>query len=189
MILIGAGGHAKCLVDILRPRGQIKGYVDNKLPTYFGFFGKKYTDDTLPKWSNLAMGFVGLTPKALARRIKIMDDYWDQGHHFPNIIHDKAIISWCTHGLSSSYPAGVQVLAGAVVNFGATLSRGCVINTNAIIEHEAIIGAGTHIAPGAIVLGGAVIGDNCFIGAGAIIIQGKFVPDNTFIKAGTIWRS
>jgi UDP-3-O-[3-hydroxymyristoyl] glucosamine N-acyltransferase len=127
------------------------------------------------------VGFVGLTCADLRRRLAQFKEYSED--EFPVVIHPSAHRS-----LACTVDAGSQILARAVVNWGADIGKFVVINTGAIIEHGAVVGAGSHIAPGAIVLGEARVGECCWIGAGAVVLQGATVPDDTFVKALTVHK-
>lgn len=184
IILIGAGGHAKVLLDVVQPAA----YVDPKPNEWLNGKGIKHMSEEelnalLPQKPLLMMGFVGLSCDALARRQALMMDYIKRGAQFPAIIHPAASASpWAI------IHDGVQILPGAIVNAHATLREGAIINSGAIVEHDAIVGKGAHIAPRATVLGGASVGEGAFIGSGAVIVQGALVPSGYFVKALTVHR-
>ena len=184
LFLIGAGGHAKVVAAALASQGKaITAYVDDNPASWLDsqhipHISEAQLEAQLGTNPELVIGFVGLTLEALERRSQCMRDYQAKGAIFPSITHASAII-----GSPVSLGAGVQILAGAVVNPYAIIKDGAVINSAAVIEHDAIIGAGSHIAPRAVVLGGAILGEHCFIGANAVIIQGVKVEQKTFVKA------
>lgn len=183
-ILIGAGGHAKVLLDMIKPIA----YVDPHPNAWLDTMGAKHMSDAeltalLPQKPSLVMGFVGLTCEALSKRYALMQDYARRGAQFPALIHPAAIAS-----PSSIIHDGVQVLPGAVVNAHAVLKEGVVINSGAVVEHDAVIGSGAHIAPRASVLGSANVGECAFVGSGAVIVQNALVASQHFVKALTVHR-
>ena len=179
MILLGAGGHAKTLIEGISH--QLIGYIDPHPAPWLSI--PRLPDDYDLKNDKVIIGFVGLTTEAFERRYGKMTNYIFTTAGVPPLIHPTAIVH-----KTAEVQSGVQVLPGAIVNAYATLKSGCIINTGAVVEHDATIMDGTHIAPHATVLGGALVGRYCFIGDGAIVIQGTPVPDSTFIKAGTVWK-
>lgn len=184
IILIGAGGHAKVVVQALESRGYfLRGYVD---PTPAKWLDKHHIPHLsqdqlaalLPSCPQLAIGFLGLNCDSLKRRLTLQKDCEKKGGIFPPVLHRAAHIS-----PSSCISPGAQVLTAAIIHPHATIGAAAVINTAAIIEHDATIGEGSHIAPRATVLGGASVGSCCFLGAGSVLIQGKTLQAHGFVKA------
>ena len=180
-ILIGAGGHAKALVETLRASGQsVSAYVDPKPAAWLQ--SRHFSDDAdvEPSDGNIALGIGGVDPAGLHRRLGLLDRYLQRGFEAAPVIHGAAYVS-----SDAFLEPGVAVLGGAIVQPGVTIGRGAIVNSGAIVEHDATIGAGTHIAPGAIVLGDCRIGDCCMIGSGAIVLQACSIPADTLVPALT----
>lgn len=183
LVLIGAGGHAKVLVDIIRARGRkLLGYVDDENKPWLAELGvPRMQEQELPAalaQAELVIGFVGLSCAALQRRLEIMRNYLQQGARLATLIHPSAVVSD-----RAQLATGVQVLPGAVINAQAVLGVGAVINSGAVVEHDANIGAGVHLAPRAVALGGTTIGECAYVGSGAVVIQNVSVAPAEFIKA------
>ena len=186
LILIGAGGHAKVLVDILQVQGlAFDAYVDDDNKPWIDAAGvQRMSEDELQEnvaGAQLVIGFVGLSCATLQRRLEIMKRYESQGANFPAIIHPGAIVS-----ANATIESGVQIFPGAVVNSHAVVGRGSVINSGAVVEHEVQVGHGCHVAPRTVLLGAARIGECAYIGSGAVVVQNAIVPPASFIKALTI---
>lgn len=185
--LIGAGGHAKVLADILEARNEkLVGYVDPKAAIWLEERGvPRISEEELaglmPNHPELIIGFVGLDCVALAKRLKMIEDYTKKGSVFPSIIHPSAVVS-----PYATIAQGVQIFPNAVVNGYAVIEAGAVINSGAVVEHDAYIESGVHIAPRATVLGGAKVGSCTYIGSGAVVIQNAIVPAQEFVKALTV---
>ena len=81
---------------------------------------------------------------------------------------------------------GTVVLAGAIVNAGATVGPHGIVNSRAVVEHDCRIGAFVHLAPGAMVGGGARIGSDVTIGMGALIRDHITVGDGATIGMGAV---
>lgn len=186
-VIIGAGGHAKVVIDSLKMQGkEILGLTDAKYHEgmYCEGFPVVGTDECLERLfsegvGNAAMG-IGHVGNYQIRQ-KVYDYARHVGFSFPNIIHPAAVIA------DSVLPGNAGFFnAGCIVNAGAGIGDLCIVNTAAIIEHEVCLGYGVHIAPGATILGAAHIGENSFIGAGSIVLPGVHVGKRCIVGAGSI---
>ena len=184
VILLGGGGHARVLQDILEQREDVKilGYTDWKPREDLGL---KYlgNDDALRDYSALDVYLVNAvgSMRLPQDREKVFRKGKGLGFRFLSVIHTKAVIS--TH---TSLGEGVQVMAGAVVNTGAVIDDDVIINTNATVDHDGRIGAHTHLAPGVTLSGHVVIGAGCHLGTGACVIQGIAIGRESLIGAGAV---
>ncbi len=123
------------------------------------------------------LGSVGST----IARMRLFTSFVSRGYAFATVIHPTAIVA-STVLLSE----GVQVMAGAVVQPGATLGDNVIVNTRASVDHDCQIGAHVHIAPGATLSGGVVVGEGAHIGTGAIVIEGVEIGARAILGAGTV---
>ncbi len=97
------------------------------------------------------------------------------------IIHPSAIISKYV-----VIEDGAQLLAGCVINAEAKIGRFAIINTGAIIEHNCSIGEFAHIAPGARLAGGVIVENKAHIGIGATIREKVRIGEGSIIGAGSV---
>ena len=187
VIILGAGGHAKVLADILiRMSVKIIGFteIDNTR------VGKRLLgipilghDDVILGYnaSEVALvnglGSIGRTEK----RKHIYAKYKAGGFSFAKVIDPNTIIA-----NSATISEGVQIMAGAVIQPDSSIGENTIINTRASIDHDCIIGSHVHIAPGVTLSGGVTVGDGVHIGTGAIVIQGVRIGSNSMIGAGTL---
>ena len=172
IILIGAGGHAKVVMDCLDHPAY--GFVDYEVEEFFGL--KKLAEIT-GDYSGL-ISFGAVEPQELERRHRVFLNYKSQQIKFITAIHKTAIIAQ-----DAVIGEGNMIGAGVIINSGVVIGSNLIINSGAIIEHDVVIGDGSHVAPGAIILGTAKIGKTTMIGAGAVILPEAVVPDNSLIKA------
>jgi sugar O-acyltransferase (sialic acid O-acetyltransferase NeuD family) len=183
IVLIGAGGHARNVVDMLTVLGhQLVGYVDARptdwlsVPHYVCEADVDATDSSV----GVSLGMGGVASIELHKRVSLLDRYQDRGRAAPPLAHPEAYIS-----RSVTLGDGCQVMAGAMIQASSKIGRGAIVNTGVIVEHESHVGNGAHVAPGAILLGNVKIGDFAMVGAGAVVLPGATVPDGALIKAGT----
>lgn len=186
IVLLGAGGHASVLTDILKENKQeIAGLISPERPLSAIFSGiEQYKhDDDLAIFSAKQYGVVVAIGPQLddRKRLNIIDMMVAKGYTFTNVLSKRAIIShYALLGL------GVQILPGAIINAGASLGQHVVINSRAVIEHDCNIGDFSHIAPGAVLCGGVSVAKHVFIGAGAVLLPGINIGSNSIIGANAL---
>lgn len=187
VIVLGGGGHAKVVADILQLLSvEVLGYVDPEvgvgqelLPGIKCVGGDDALSVYLPSTTDLVMG-VGSLPGSPARA-NLFRKFVELGYHFRNIVHPQAIIAeQCTLGV------GIQVMAGAIVQPGVRFLDDIIVNSGAIIEHDCRIGSHCHLAPGSTLCGSVVLEDCVYVGAGASVIQGLVVGSGSVVGAGSV---
>lgn len=173
MILFGASGHAKVIVDILEKSGQtIDFLIDANLELTDLLDYKVYAEGETPQYSVPVIISIG--NNAIRKRVAQKLDC-----DFGKAIHPDAIVdSRATIG------NGTVVMANAVINSCAVIGDHCIVNTKASIDHDCKIGDFVHVSPGATLCGGIEIGDGSQIGAGAVIIPNLRIGKNVTIGAG-----
>lgn len=187
MIILGAGGHSKVLIDALqRQSANIIGITDPD-PSKIGenILGVPVIgdDDVISKHNQESIYLVngiGMIDSN-QRRKDIFYSFKNRGYSFASVIHDSAVISD-----NAVISEGVQIMAGAVIQPGCKVGSNSIINSRASIDHDTIIGVHVHIAPGVTVSGGVRIGDSTLISAGATIIQGINVGVYAIVAAGAV---
>lgn len=189
VIVIGAGGHASVVADaVLAAGGTVIGFTDADhtrhgllvcgLPVLGDDRVLSRHDRTTVRLAN-GLGTIG-GPHDERRRI-VQEQLSDDGWQFVTVRHPAAIVS-----RFATVADGAQLLALSVVQAGARIGTGVIINTSAVIEHDSSIGAWTHVAPGAVVCGGVQVGERSLIGAGAIIRQQVVIGSECLIAAGAV---
>ena len=187
LIILGAGGHARVIIDALLPSGRaIVGIVDNN-PALEGrlIMGVPIIGDDQvvlrqsPQQVELVNGLGAI--RSMQPRQSLWDKFKNLGYHFANVTHPAATVA-----LDTQAAEGVQIMAGAVIQIGSHIGVNSIINTKASVDHDCRIGNHVHIAPGATLSGGVCIGDNVHIGTGAVIIQGIRIGHNSVIAAGAV---
>ncbi len=181
VVLVGAGGHAKALVEaVMAQGGRIVLYIDRSAAEWLDAPRETSDEAASPADGNLLLGLGGTDPKGLEQRLALLDRYLTRGFQADPLVHPAAWVS-----SSARLESGAVVLAGAVVQPNVRIGRGSIVNSGAIVEHDSTVGDGSHIAPGAIVLGGCDVGRCCMIGAGAVILPNAQVSDRSLVAAGT----
>lgn len=186
VLLLGAGGHAAVLIDIIRQLNHnIVGLVAMAEPAeklcFAGIPFYASDDDvlTFDKSEVLLVNALGSLPGQNGRTM-LQQRFQKAGYQFMTIVSPHSIVSKYTQ-----LGEGVQVMPGAVINAHSYVGEGSIINSGAIVEHDCKIGRYNHIAPGAVLSGGVETGDNVHIGTGANIIQAIRIGSNVMVSAGS----
>lgn len=185
VLLLGAGGHAAVLVDILRQRNcEILGLVAIEQPKPQPIFTGLHwysSDDSVLSFNKDEIRLVnalGSLPGNFLRH-RLHEKFSGLGYQFMTIVSPHAIVS-----KYAVLAEGVQIMHGSIVNANAVIGEGSIVNTGAIIEHDCVIGRHNHIAPGAVLSGSVVTEDFVHIATGASVIQGMRIGKNSVIGAG-----
>jgi acetyltransferase EpsM len=177
MHIIGAGGHAKVVLDILLESGQeIDGVWDENpvLESFLGYPVKGNFDTFKKHASNQVIIAIGnnLIRKKLAGQLI---------GNIARAIHPRSSVSKL-----SKIGVGAMIMANATVNANSSIGEYVIINTNASVDHDCIIGDFVHISPKAGLGGDVEVGEGTHIGLGANVIQGVKIGKWTTIGAGAV---
>lgn len=206
IIIYGAGGHAKTVMEMVLQIGafRIAGIIDDN-PSLVGtsVLGLPVlgTREMLPELAEqgirlAANGVGGIIEMSV--RVRIFELLAASGFSFPILRHPRATLE-----ASARIADGVQVFANAYVGSESVLHERCMINTGAVVSHDCEIGAYTHIAPGALLAGHVHVGERTLVGMGATTTIGlkigsqarigngavllADVPDKAIVPAGKVW--
>ena len=183
VILLGAGGHAKVLLEALRLNGiEVLGYVAPKQAIEEIDMNYLGDDEQVASFSPEEVGLVnsvgGLT---LNHRERLYDDFKSRGYRFSQVIHPAAVVS-----KSAVLGEGTQIMAGAVIQAGASIADNVIINTRASVDHDCYIGRHSHVAVGAVLAGNIHIGEKTLIGAGSTVVHGIAIGPDSVVGAGAV---
>jgi UDP-perosamine 4-acetyltransferase len=189
IIGLGAGGHARSLLEALRAGGEFDVVAlvdDDRDRADTSMLGVRIVagDNALETLRDHGVehAFVGVggTADRAGRRLAF-ERLLAAGFALPSVVHPGAAVSpWAELG------RGVQVLAMAVINAAAVLGDGAIVNTGAIVEHDCVIGRSAHVAPRATLGGHVNVGDGAHVGMGAVVIEHASVGAEAFVAAGAV---
>ncbi|WP_413853830.1 hypothetical protein [Candidatus Ruminimicrobium bovinum] len=166
IIILGAGGFAKTLADILQQNkiyAEIKFLDDTKTgknilgkcSDYIKF--KNENTDMYPAFGNNEVRKIWFE-KLQQEKINI-----------PTIIHNSAYIS-----PTVKIETGIAVLPKAVINTNCVVKQGCIVNCGSVIDHDCILEQFVHICIGAMVKAENKIPAGTKIEAGQIVARQQF---------------
>ncbi len=187
VMLIGAGGHAQVVADILRAmqaRGEnveVVGYLDDDSSLQ----GRRLQGyevlgplDALPRFPHdvviVAIGD-NHTRALLQERLSA------QGERFFTAVHPQSVVA-----PDVSIGVGSMVCAGVVVNVSSQIGQGVILNTGCTVDHHNRIGNFAHIAPGVHLAGNVTVGERAMVGIGAVVLPGINIGARSRVGAGAV---
>jgi sugar O-acyltransferase (sialic acid O-acetyltransferase NeuD family) len=185
MILVGAGGHAKEVFDILSAEDQKNvSFFDNiSLALPDEIFGRPIlrTIEDAKSYIHTDNRFIlGIgNPKY---REQLFNLFLNLNAEPFTPIASSAVVS----NLDVYIGEGANVMHKAFVSNTVRIGKGALINTGVHLHHDIEMGDFCEIAPAALLMGKAKLGNHVFVGAGAIILPGITVGNNVVIGAGAI---
>jgi UDP-perosamine 4-acetyltransferase len=189
VIGVGAGGHAKVMVEVLRLTGnyEIVGLLDPN-PTLWNteIVGVPVigSDDLLPNifQEDIKCAFIGIGGiKDQRHRQDLFEQVKLQGFDIIKTIHPNSYIS-----PSAKLGQGSTIMGGVIVNACTYVGDNVIINSGAIVEHDCFIDNHVHIASGARLAGGVSVRERTLIGLGASIREGINIGSDVIIGAGAV---
>lgn len=187
VVVLGAGGHAKVVIEALRAVGrEVAGCLDPRgseaaLPGAPVLGGDGWLDSPAARGVEIAVG-VGANPDTAARK-RLHELAASKGAALCIVVAPGAWVS-----PTASVAPGAQILTNAVVHAGATIGAGAVVNTAAVVEHDAAVGDHAFLSPRAVLCGAATVGELAFVGAGAVVLPGVNVGRRAVVPAGAVVR-
>lgn len=184
--IIGAGGHAKVIADIIYKSGDnIYGFLDDK----------KEVGTVIIKQLNCKvignvdyciklqqeipdMNFIIAIGKNETRR-EIAEKYKEL--NFYTAIHPSSQIS-----LDVKIGEGTVVMANTSINSSTNIGKHSIINTGAVIEHDNLLEDYVHISPNVTLCGTVKIGEMTHVGAGTTIKNNISVCKKCILGAGSV---
>lgn len=184
VVVMGAGGHAKVCIEILRETRPVAACIGNAhggsdclgVPVIEG-------DEQLSAFrlQGIAHAFVAIGSNSVRARMGAF--VAEQGFELVNAVSSSAVVS-----PSVRLGAGVAVMAGAVINAATDIADLVVINTGATVDHDCVLGRAVHIAPQCALAGSVTVGDGSMLGVGAIVLPGVRIGANVVVGAGAVVR-
>jgi sugar O-acyltransferase (sialic acid O-acetyltransferase NeuD family) len=172
-IIIGTGGHAKSILQMIREAGySVAGVVDAKPANselFLGVYPYLGTDEKLKtiRASGIAIAFVGIGgATSNLTRARIFNQLKDAGYILPPLVSKMANLDPTSHLGEATY-----VFPGATVGANCVIGTNVIVNQGSIVCHDCRIGDHVHLAPGAILAGNVTVGTASTIGMAATVMN------------------
>ncbi len=189
VLIIGAGGHAQVVADILlamRAAGEnidVAGYLDDT-PQRHGLqllgrpvLGAVGDSDGIDHDGLI----IAIGNNAVRRELFLR--FQEKGARLIVARHPRATVA-----PDVTAGPGTMICAGAIVNTGATIGPNVILNTGCTVDHHNRIGAHTHIAPGAHLGGDVAVGEGTLIGIGAVVLPQTAIGNRVVVGGGALVR-
>ena len=188
MLIVGAKGFAKEVLEVLHQLNQIENLVffddvndDIKGSLYEKFPILKTTAEVSNYFKTTENRFtIGIGNPVL--RKKLHDKFSSLGGVFTSTISPLANIG----SYDIEIGTGTNLLPGVIISNSSKIGMGCIVYYNSIITHDSNIGDFVEISPSATLLGRCAIGSYSQIGANATILPDIIVGENVIIGAGSV---
>ena len=188
MIVIGAGGFAKELIDIILDNNKLImkslyffDEIDKTKKSLYGFkilHSIKEVEQVFREISNEFCLGVG-SPKA---RYNLFKKFEQLGGKPITIISSNSIIG----NFDVKIGVGSCIMCNSNISNGVVVGKGTLINADVLAGHDVTIGDFSDISPGVKLTGHSKIGNYVTIGTGASILPKVTIGDNSYIAAGSI---
>jgi len=175
LLVVGAGGHAKVVIDAAEEAGlDIAGVVGapGDAPE---ILGHPVSHDRAGLSADAFVVAIGDN----ATRSRIFNEYLAAGFAPASVVHPSAIV-----GRQALIGDGAFVAAGVVINAGARIGADAILNTGCTVDHDCIVGEHAHIGPQAALCGSVTLGEGVLLGVGSCASPGVSVGEWTVVGAG-----
>jgi sugar O-acyltransferase (sialic acid O-acetyltransferase NeuD family) len=173
MVLYGASGHCKVIIDILEATGEKIDFIVDDNPDISQLCGYPVIRNT-GRYKDVIVS-IG---SACGRKTIVSTIHAER---YLTAVHPSAVIS-----PRATIADGSVIMQGAIVQSCAKVGKHCIVNTGASVGHDVVLEDYVHIAPHATVTGGVTIGEGTWIGAGTVIKQGVHIGKWCMIGAGSV---
>ena len=183
IVIIGAGGHAKVIADIIKKSGDsIYGFLDDNISIgtivlkreNIKVIGKIEDSKKINSTNNDIKFIIGIGNNEIRKKIV---NSWDLDYY--TAIHPSSQI-----GIDVVIEEGTVVMANACINSSTRVGKHCIINTGAIVEHDNVLENYVHVSPNATLCGTVEVGLLSHIGAGAVVRNNIQICNNCIIGCG-----
>lgn len=183
VIIIGAGGHAKVVIEILRDSNICVDFcIGNPgSPNQCAGIPVVIGDDHLVRLKNAgySMVFVAIGENKL--RHQLAEYAKSLGYELINAISPRAIIS-----PSVNIGVGVAIMSGVIVNAESKIDDGVILNTGCTVDHDCVIDEYVHIGPQSALAGNVRVCRFVFLGIGNVVIPNIVIDESVSIGAGSL---
>lgn len=186
ILIMGAGGHAKVVLDILRfSLHDVVGVVDDdpsKAGISVGYstvIGDSDALERLFRERNLSGAIVAIgNNKTRVAKARMLENL---GYRLITAIHPSAVC-----GDRVVVGKGTVVMGGVVINCDTTIGDNAIINTGATVDHDCCIFDGCSVAPGAHIAGNVEVDELAQIGIGASVVPNVRIGAGSIVGAGAV---
>ena len=186
MLIIGAKGFAKEVLEIFHQRGETMNLhfyddvSDDLTDHLYGFPILRSTDAAARLFTTDKRFTIGTGRPST--RYMLYQKFVELGGEFTASISPFAHIGHYGNDIAE----GCNIMTGAVITNDIRIGKGALINLNCTIGHDSIIGEFSELSPAVNISGHCTIGRQCTIGTAAILLPGISLGDFVTVGAGAV---
>jgi len=187
MLILGAKGHAKELLDLLDKQNLLENIYffddqsqDGSAVLYENFPILKSINEVNELFktdTRFILGIGGVKPRQL-----LYERFHNIGGKPISVISDTSTVG----NYNVILGKGLNIMHNVAIFNDVSIGNGTLINSFASVHHDCRIGNFCEISPGARILGRATIGDFSSIGSNAVILPDVVIGENVVIGAGSV---
>lgn len=187
ILIVGAGGHGRVVLDILTAcnTSRVVGFLDSNTeirgrridgvpvlghPDQLEPIAQEYGATAIV----VAIGDNGIR-RGIARRVDA------SGLSLANAIHPSATIAH-----NAVIGRNVVIAAGAVVCANCQVGDSVILNTGCIADYQCMIGEGAHICPGVRIAARVKVEPGAFLGTAATVVPRVCIGYEAVVGAGAV---
>lgn len=181
LVIVGAGGHGREMLDAASPTWPVRGFVDDGpvATDRLQRLGTPLLGDVAWLVEHPATYALGIGTSAVRRLLAARLDaagcsaatVRDLGAHV---------------GADVELGVGVVLFDRCTVTTNVRIGDHTHLNVGCAVQHDSVVGSFVQFSPGVFVNGDCTIGDDVFLGTGAIVTRGCTVGDGAQIGAGAV---
>ncbi len=186
IVVVGASGHAKVVIDILEREGKhrivgLVGRDEAPASECYGYriLGREEDLPDLVRSHPIDAGIVAIGENWVRSKVAKRIQELVPGFCFVTAVHPRAQLA---RGVVVG--RGSVIMAGVVVNSDTRIGEFCILNTRASLDHDCVLEDYASLAPGATVGGDAKIGRFSAVCLGAAVVHGINIGEHAVIGAG-----
>ena len=181
ILLIGAGGHARVVLDAAQQAGFPVCCILDDYPQDADLLGVPVRARA-EGLATLAPGQAFLVAVGDNRdRERLFVEMMSLGFKPVTVVHPKACVSPLAR-----LERGVFLAAMAVVNPDAVIGDNSIVNTAASVDHGCQVGAHVHLCPGVRLSGRVSVGERSFLGTGCSVLPNLRIGKDVVVGAGAV---
>lgn len=176
MVLYGANGHAKVIIDCITSNDEEVTYLFDETTDLVSLNGYEVIneyDSQIDADERIIIALEdNIRRQRIARSVK---------HLFGKVIHPSASVSNYAH-----IGEGSVIMHNTVIQTGTRIGKHCILNTNSSVDYDSNIGDYCHISPKVTLCSNVKVGEGVHIGAGATVIPNITIGKWCVVGAGAV---
>lgn len=188
MLIIGAGGHAKEVLEVFHQNNQLENIyffddiTENMPDTFYQKFKIIKTIEEVENLFKISENTFVLGVGSSFIRYKLAKKFIALGGKLCAVVSPFAQIGHYEVILGK----GVDIMTHAIITNNIIIGEGTLLNRNVNVSHDVVIGKYCEFSPSVNISGNCKIGDFCNFGTGAIVLPKITIGDNVTVGAGAV---